>query len=204
MADEREGPLARPGESRPWRGDDHALRVSAGREVGLARREVALDSFQEGFARGVTMVDDVDGALVLRGRTVLDVEQLRGLLEEPLRRQGLGTGGVVVAVTDGDFEVRVDRGALMRAGAIRPVGGAAGVSVGVAVGVALSGVSLGLSGLASGPLLAMILVGLAVTAGGLHLSWSRRLVARRLVAMMGDVADREGLVLPPAQREPSA
>ena len=50
----------------------------------------------------------------------------------------------------------------------------------------------------------MILVGLAVTAGGLHLSWSRRLVARRLVAMMGDVADREGLVLPPAQREPSA
>ena len=179
------------------------MRVSAGREVGLARREVALDSFQEGFARGVTMVDGVDGALVLRGRTVLDAGQLWETLAEPLRRQGLGSGGVDVVVVDGDFEVRVDRGALMRAGAIRPVGGAAGVSVGVAVGVALSGVSLGLSGLASGPLLAVILVGLAVGAGGLHLSWSRRLVARRLVAMMGDVADREGLVLPPTQGESS-
>lgn len=195
MSEERPGRLART--DRPWRGDDHAVRVSAGVEVGLARQDVALDSFREGFTAGVTMVDRVDGALVLRGRTVLDGPQLQEALDPGLRRAGLGNGGVEARVEDGEFELRVSRMALMRAGAARPVDGGAGISMGVVAGLALSAVALGLSGLASGPALALSLAGFATAAAGLHLAWARRLVSRRLVRALGEAAHAQGTLLPP-------
>ena len=183
---------------RGWRGDEHALQVSAGAEAGLSPREVALRSFEDGFARGVERVSEVDGALVCRGRTILSREQLLGALEEVLARVGLSRSMVTLTVRDGEFALRVSRADIARAGASRPVDGQAGISVGIMLGMVVSAGALLLAGLASGPWSALMLLGLAGVAGTVHLTRARRLLATKLPLALGELAMDEGLVLPPA------
>ena len=88
--DDRPAPLARRG---PWSGDDHALQVAAAREVGLPEGQVATDSFTAGFSAATQLRDPADGALVIRGRTVLTREQLDGSLRAVLEFLKIQRGG---------------------------------------------------------------------------------------------------------------
>ncbi|WP_434420066.1 hypothetical protein [Nannocystis pusilla] len=121
MSDEAgsKGQLARA--DRPWRGDEHALQVAAAREAGLPAGQTAIDLYTEGFRRGLQERDPADGAIVLRGRTVLRAEEMMRSLKPMLRFLRIGPDAIGLRVVEGEFELRV---AGQAADASEPVQGA--------------------------------------------------------------------------------
>ncbi|MGB1700763.1 MAG: hypothetical protein ACPHRO_12455 [Nannocystaceae bacterium] len=184
-----------------WTGDGHALRLEAGEEVGLSRREVALDSFREGFSNGVELVG-MNADLVLHGRTILSRDQLEDETRALLRRAGIPRRGVLISVDDGQFEIRISRSVVAVVGMTRPLAGGGG-SVGVAAGLTVTGVALGLSGLPlsiPGALLAMAAAALMWRA---RAAKGRGLIAAYLTDELSRLAQRSGVILPPNwQRDP--
>ncbi len=91
-----------------WRGDEHALQVSAAQEAGLSANEVALDLYTQGFKSALVLRDPDDGAMVVTGRTVLKVDQLHRSLRPMLQFLQLSREHVRLQVHDGAFELRVN------------------------------------------------------------------------------------------------
>ena len=89
-----------------WRGDDHKIAIQAADEAGLAKSDVELDLYTEGFKAGMTL-EDRDGAVVATGRTVLKQKQLEQALAPMLRYLGVKRDAVRVRVHDGTFELRI-------------------------------------------------------------------------------------------------
>lgn len=195
--DERPGAgVLAPRGDEGWRGDDHALQVAAAEEVGLTRGEVALDLYRRGFARGLRARDPLDGALVLRGRTVLTGDQLLAAMKKIFRHLHLAADGLRVRVHDGVFEVRIAESvanntsalvdAMRRALLAFVGGGIAGLLLySTAASFALVAFSLGL------------LVGAWILRRGL--ADGRVAFAVRMVEELALLADREQLILPPAK-----
>lgn len=90
-----------------WRGDEHRLQVEAASEAGLATHDVEVDLYTQGFKSGLTLHDEFDGALVLRGRTVLNAHELRQAMAPTLDFLKLQDDDVSIGVLAGDFEIRV-------------------------------------------------------------------------------------------------
>ncbi len=192
------GLVAPAREGASWTGDGHVIRLEAGEEVGLSRREVGLESFREGFTQGVELFGE-DAALVLHGRTILSRAQLRVETRELMEAMGIPQRGVIVRVDDGQFELRIARWVVAMVGVTRPLGGRGGGAVGVAAGLTAAGLALGMSGIPLG-----VPGALAVLAGAgilwtVRVTKARGLLARRLTEELGRLAQREGTVLPPSE-----
>jgi hypothetical protein len=191
-ADEpRGGPLARPG---AWRGDEHKLQVLAAQEAGLASGQVAVDLYTEGFKHGITERDPADGAIVLRGRTVLKVEELQRSLRPMFQFLRVAPDAVRTRVHGGEFEVRV---AAQAAEAAAPVQGAArSVLLMWLAGGLLGGWMLSVSRVTT-----FLVWGLTLMVG----AWSlrrglvagRTMLAARLAVGLALLAHEEQLILPP-------
>ncbi len=189
-----DGALVRAGE--PWRGDEHALQVQAAREAGLPATQASIDLFTEGFRRGLVEKDPADGAIVLRGRTVLKADELAQRLRPMARFLRLGIDALRVRVIDGEFELRV---AASAAEASEPAQGAARTVLVIWVASALIGFAmLGTSQVAA---LLVWSVGLLVGASALRrgLISGRTMLAARLAVGLGVLAHEEQLILPPAR-----
>lgn len=195
LPDEPSNPLAKLDE--PWRGDEHALRLAAAREAGLDTKDLELELFTEGFKAGMT-IKDRDGALVLRGRTVLKNEQLRKSLKPTLRFLALLPDHIATRVDDGEFELRVS------AAAIEQSKGSTD-SIHVALKLWLGFGLLGLIAWNALHLewLAAIVWGGALLAGAVTLQrgvvTGRSLLAARLTLALALLAKEEQLILPPAK-----
>lgn len=181
-----------------WRGDEHALQVAAGEEAGLTRDAVALDLYRRGFAHGLTARDPVDGALVLRGRTVLTDAQLLAAMKKIFRHLHLAIDGLRVRVHDGAFEVRIAESVASNTSALVDAMRRALLAF---VGGGLAGLLL-YSTAASFALVAFS-VGLLIGAWILRrgLADGRVAFAVRMVEELALLADREQLILPPAKKE---
>lgn len=186
--------LARAGEA--WRGDDHALQVQAAKEAGLPASQAAIDLFTEGFRRGLVEKDPADGAIVLRGRTVLKAEELEQRVKPMLRFLRLAPDASRVRVVDGEFELRVAGSA---AEASEPAQGAAKMVLMIWIASALLGFFL----LGSSQFAALLVwsAGLLVGASALRrgLISGRTMLAARLAVGLGILAHEEQLILPPAR-----
>lgn len=180
----------------PWRGDDHALQVQAAREAGLPATQAAVDNFTEGFRRGLVEKDPADGAIVLRGRTVLGAEELAQRLRPMVRFLRLGIDAIRVRVVDGEFELRIAGSA---ADASEAAQGAARTVLVIWVASALIGFAL----LGSSQVAALLVwsVGLLVGASALRrgLISGRTMLAARLTVGLGILAHEEQLILPPVR-----
>lgn len=202
MADEKDmsegaggsGPLARAGEA--WRGDEHALQVQAAREAGLPANQVAIDLFTEGFRRGLVERDPADGAIVLRGRTVLKTDELAARLKPMLRFLRLAGDVVSVRVVDGQFELRV-------AGAAAEASEAAQSATRTVLLIWVASALIGFALLGSSQFAALLVwsAGLLVGASALRrgLISGRTMLAARLAVGLGILAHEEQLILPPAK-----
>lgn len=179
-----------------WRGDDHALQVQAAKEVGLAGAQAAIDSYTEGFRAGLVEKDPADGAIVVRGRTVLKAEELLQSMRPMLRFLRLAPDAVRVRVVEGEFEVRV---AGQAAEASEAVQGAARTVLLMWIASALVGFALlGVSRVAALLVWGVgLLVGSSMLRGGLVSG--RTMLAARLVVGLGILAHEEQLILPPAR-----
>lgn len=91
-----------------WRGDEHNLQVAAAREAGLPADEVALGLYTEGFKTAMVLRDPDDAAMVVRGRTVLKVDQLHRALRPMLQFLELSPEYIRLRVRDGGFELRIN------------------------------------------------------------------------------------------------
>lgn len=198
MSDEAgsKGQLARA--DRPWRGDEHALQVAAAREAGLPAGQTAIDLYTEGFRRGLQERDPADGAIVLRGRTVLRAEEMLRSLKPMLRFLRIGPDAIGLRVVEGEFELRV---AGQAADASEPVQGAVRMVLLIWVASGLIGLAL----LQGGSQMAALLtwgVGLLVGASALRRGQvsGRTMLAARLTVGLGILAHEEQLILPPAER----
>lgn len=188
-------PLAKLDE--PWRGDEHALRLSAAQEAGLDTKDLELELFTEGFKAGMT-IKDRDGALVLRGRTVLKDAQLRKSLKPTLRFLALLPDQVATRVDDGEFELRVSASAVEQS---KGSTNAVNVVLKLWLGFGLLGLiawnALHLEWLAA------IVWGGALLAGAVTLQrgvvTGRSLLAARLTLALAMLAKEEKLILPPAK-----
>jgi hypothetical protein len=196
MSDEdgRQNKLARPALPDRWRGDEHKLQVMAAQEAGLAPGQTAVDLYTEGFKRGITERDPADGAIVLRGRTILKMDELEQCLRPMLRFLRIGGDAVRMRVHDGEFEVRV---AAQAAEASAPVQGAArSVLLMWVAGGLLGWWMLGVSRLAT-----FLVWGITLIYG----AWSlrrglvsgRTMLAARMAVGLALLAHEEQLILPP-------
>lgn len=187
------GPLVKL--DRPWRGDEHALQVQAAAEAGLPATQVALDLYTDGFKRGLTERDPADGAIVLRGRTVLRAEELVRSLRPMLKFLRLGPDAVRVRVVDGAFELRV---AQQAAEASAPVQGALRTVLLIWVAAAVLGFAL----LGTAPFATALIWGISLLVGAQALRRGlvsgRTMLAARLAVGLGILAHEEQLILPPA------
>lgn len=196
MSDESEakpGPLARTSEG--WRGDEHKLQVQAAHEAGLPANQVALDLYTEGFKAGLQERDPADGAIVLRGRTVLKAEELERSLRPMLRFLRIGPEAVRARVFDGKFELRIAAHAAEASSAVQ----------GAARSVILMWMAGGLLGwwmLSVSRVATFLVWGITLLVG----AWSlrrglvsgRTMLAARLAVALGMLAHEEQLILPPA------
>lgn len=194
MPEQTGGPLQRAGQA--WRGDEHVLQVAAAKEAGLPAGTTAIDLYTEGFRRGLVEKDPADGAIVLRGRTVLRAEELVQRLKPMLRFLRLQPDAVALRVVEGEFELRV---AGQAAEASEPVQGAVRTVLGIWIVSALVG------WMAHG---GSQVVALLVWGGGLLLGSAmlrrglvsgRTMLAARLAVGLGILAHEEQLILPPAR-----
>ena len=196
MSDERDGkggPLARAGE--PWRGDEHKLQVLAAQEAGLAPTQVAVDLYTEGFKAGLQERDPADGAIVLRGRTVLKADELERRVRPMLRFLRVGPDMARVRVFDGQFELRIAAQAAEAGAAVQ--GAARTVLLMWMAGALLGWWMLSVSRVAT-----FLIWGLTLLTG----AWSlrrglvsgRTMLAARLAVGLGMLAHEEQLILPAA------
>ena len=191
--DGRGGPLVKPG--LPWRGDEHQLQVLAAQEAGLAPTQVAVDLYTEGFKAGLTEKDPVDGAIVLRGRTVLKADELERSLRPMLRFLRVGPDATRARVFDGQFEVRIAAQAAEAGAAVQ--GAARTVLLMWMAGALLGWWMLSVSRVAT-----FLIWGTTLLMG----AWSlrrglvsgRTMLAARLAVGLGMLAHEEQLILPPA------
>ena len=187
------GPLARAGEA--WRGDEHRLQVAAAAEAGLEARDVAVELYRQGFARGLVVEDPLDRAIVVRGRTVLRAEQLTAALRGALGHLHLPPGSFAVKAQDGDFEVRVAARAVEH-------GGTTMAATRQALLAFVLGGLVGLLFLKSQGALALIAFSFGLLGGSFilrrGLRQGRALLAARVVDEIARLAAAEQLILPPA------
>ncbi|MEZ4450835.1 MAG: hypothetical protein R3B09_15245 [Nannocystaceae bacterium] len=186
-------------EGEAWRGDDHALQVAAAEEIGLTRGEVAVDLYRRGFTHGLTAKDPVDGALVLRGRTVLRDDQLLAAMKKIFRHLHLAVEGLRVRVHDGQFEIRIassvaDDTSAALANAMRR-----------ALYIWVLAALFGALAYSIAPALALLVAGPGLLLGGFILrrgiEEGRVAFTLKMVDELALLADREQLILPPAKRE---
>ncbi len=190
--DPKDGPLVKAG---AWRGDEHKLQVLAAEEAGLAPNQVALDLYTEGFKAGLQERDPADGAIVLRGRTVLKADELERSLRPMLRFLRIGPEAVRARVFDGQFEVRIASQAAEAGAAVQ--GAARSVLV-----MWLAGGLLGWWMLSVSRVVTFLVWGITLLLG----AWSlrrglvsgRTMLAARLAVGLGMLAHEEQLILPPA------
>lgn len=180
----------------PWRGDEHALQVQAAAEAGLPAQQVAVDLYTEGFRRGLTERDPADGAIVLRGRTVLKSEELVRSLRPMLKFLRLAPDAVRVRVALGEFELRV---ASHAAEASAPAQGAMRTVLMIWVAAALLGFAL----LGTLPVASALIWGISLLFGAQVLRRGvisgRTMLAARLAVGLGLLAHEEQLILPPTR-----
>jgi hypothetical protein len=184
-----------------WRGDEHELRLAAAREAGLESDEideVQLELFTEGFKAGLTLDDPADHNIVLRGRTVLDEQQLSKALRPVMRVLSVTIEQFSLRVHDGEFELRVlpnaaeaSTPALDSAKSVLKMWIAAGL-VGLAIWTQLELAWL-----------TMLVWGGGLIAGGVMLRRGavsgRALLGARLTLALAMYAQQEQLVLPPSR-----
>lgn len=188
--DEQSKALARQG----WRGDEHKLQVLAAQEAGLPSGQVAVDLYTEGFKKGIVERDPADGAIVLRGRTVLKSEELERSLKPMFQFLRVAADAVRMRVHDGNFEIRV---AAQAAEASAPVQGAAR-SV---LLMWLAGGLLGWWMLSVSRATTVLVWGITLMLG----AWSlrrglvsgRTMLAARMAVGLALLAHEEQLILPP-------
>ena len=181
----------RPG----WRGDEHKLQVLAAQEAGLASGQTAVDLYTEGFKSGITERDPADGAIVLRGRTILKTEELEQCLKPMLRFYQVGGDAVRTRVFDGQFEIRV---AAQVAEASASVQGAARTVLLMWIAGGLLGWwMLGVSRVAT-----FLVWGITLMVGALSLRRGlvsgRTMLAARMAVGLALLAHEEKLILPPS------
>lgn len=192
---DRAGPLVR-GSSEGWRGDEHKLQVQAASEAGLPATQVAVDLYTEGFKAGLQERDPADGAIVLRGRTVLKAEELERSLRPALRFLRIGPEAARARVFDGQFELRIAAHAAEASAAVQ----------GAARTVILMWMAGGLLGwwmLSISRVTTFLVWGITLLLG----AWSlrrglvsgRTMLAARLAVALGMLAHEEQLILPPAE-----
>lgn len=190
------GQLARA--DRAWRGDEHALQVAAAKEAGLPAGQAAIDLYTEGFRRGLQERDSADGAIVLRGRTVLRAEEMMRSLKPMFRFLRIGPDSIGLRVVEGEFELRV---AGQAADASEPVQGAVRTVLLMWVVSGLIGYAL----LGSSQMAGLLVwgVGLLVGASALRRGQvsGRTMLAARLAVGLGILAHEEQLILPPASKD---
>lgn len=177
-----------------WTGDDHLIAVEAAKEAGLPANKAELESFTEGFKTGMTLEDKADKAIVLRGRTVLKVRELKKSLLPLLKFLRVPLSEVAMRVHDGEFEIRVSGKVAERAA---PALDSAKVALKTFIGFGL----LGFLGLQLHQALAAVVWGLGLMLGGYALRQGlvngRSMLGGRLVVGLAMLAQEEGLVLPP-------
>lgn len=190
------GQLARS--DRPWRGDEHALQVQAAREAGLPAGQAAIDLYTEGFRRGLVERDPADGAIVVRGRTVLRADEMMRSLRPMLRFLRLAPDAVGLRVVEGEFELRV---AGQAADASEPVQSAVRTVLLIWVMTGLAGYSM----LGTSQTVALLLWAGGLLYGAHTLRRGqisgRTMLAARLVTGLGILAHEEQLVLPPVTKD---
>jgi hypothetical protein len=182
-----------------WRGDEHKLQVSAASEAGLEADSVEVDLYAQAFRAGMTIDDPHDGAIVVRGRTVLRDNELRDALKPLLHYLRVPYDALRVWVHDGSFEVRISRRA---AEAGRPAVENAKITLKLWFGFGL----LGLTVLLWSPFFAQagaaLLWGTGLILGGWQLrhglASGRAMLAARLALGLGMLAREQQLILPPA------
>ncbi len=191
------GPLARAGGGTPiaWRGDEHKLQVLAAQEAGLPSGQVALDLYTEGFKAGLRERDPADGAIVLRGRTVLKAEELERSLRPMLRFLGVGAESARVRVFDGTFELRIASQAAEASASVQSA--ARSVLLMWFAGGLLGWWMLSVSRVAT-----FLVWGATLLIGAWNLRRGlvsgRTMLAARLAVGLGMLAHEEQLILPPA------
>jgi hypothetical protein len=192
-ARERGGPLARP--DGPWRGDEHQIQVLAAQEAGLPASQVALDLYTEGFKAGLQERDPADGAIVLRGRTVLKAEELERSLRPMLRFLRVTPEATRVRVFDGQFELRIAAQAAEASASVQ------GASRTVLL-MWMAGALLGWWMLSVSRVATFLVWGLTLLIGAYSLRRGlvsgRTMLAARLAVGLGMLAHEEQLILPPA------
>jgi len=158
----------------------------------------SVESFAHGFKAGLVMEDAADGAVVLRGRTVLDARELGHALLPLLRYIDIPKDAIKLAVHDGGFELRISR---RIAETSRSALGAARTTlmfwlVAGLAGASLMRVSQGLTLLVwSGALLVGAWMLRRGSANG------RTMLAARLVSAFSVMAHEHKLILPPGDME---
>ncbi|MCA9653167.1 MAG: hypothetical protein H6712_33930 [Myxococcales bacterium] len=186
---------SKPGAVAPWRGDDHLLELEAAQEAGLARGEVELDLYTQGFSSGMVIEDPYDGAIVARGRTVLSDKELRQSLRPPLQYLGVTMDAVKLRVHDGEFELRVAKHA---AEASQPSLESGKLTLKLWFGFGVLGIACYQI---IAPALAAVVWGIGLMLGGWQLrqgmASGRAMLAGRLAIGLGMLAQEEKIILPP-------
>lgn len=179
-----------------WRGDEHKLQVQAAQEAGLAPTQVAVELYTEGFKLGLQERDPADGAIVLRGRTVLKAEELERSLRPMLRFLRIGPDAARARVFDGQFELRIVAQAAEASAAMH---GAANLVLSLWLASGLLGWWL----LSVSRAATFVVWGLSLIVGAYSLRRGlvsgRTMLAARLAVGLGMLAHEEQLILPPAE-----
>ena len=183
----------------PWSGDEHQIRSSAAKEAGLEASSVEADFFTDGFKAGIVMQDPLDGAIVARGRTVLEETELFAPLIPALHYLGVRKDDYKVKVTGGRFELRVSKQVAEQS---TPVLESAKLALQIFVGFGI----LGFAAYQWMPQwVAGIIWGIALLVGGWQLKQGlvtgRALLGARLAVALGILAQEEQLILPPATQD---
>lgn len=189
-SDDEPNKLVRPG----WRGDEHKLQVLAAQEAGLPSGQTAVDLYTDGFKQGIVERDPGDGAIVLRGRTILKTEELEQRLAPMFKFLRVASDAVRTRVHDGEFEVRVAGQAAEASAAVQ--GAARSVLLMWIAGGLLGWWMLGVSRVAT-----FLVWGITLIVG----AWSlrrglvsgRTMLAARLAVGLALLAHEEQLILPP-------
>lgn len=181
----------------PWSGNEHQLQLAAAQEAGLSREQTALALYQQGFASGLTLQDPLDGSIVLRGRTVLQAEQLKRELAAYFHFYHISPHAVRILVSDGNFELRMAPQMIYTSAVMRWAGFK---TMAVWTTIAIMGwlFSSTIVGSWLSPLLWLL--------GGLMGAWilgrgiqqARPLLANQLTTSLARCAHHQQLILPPA------
>lgn len=183
-----------------WSGDEHRIRSAAAKEAGLDATSVEADFFTAGFKAGIVLQDPFDGAIVARGRTVLEEKELFASLRPALHYLGVRKDDYKVKVNSGRFELRLSKQVAEQSS---PVIESAKLALQVFIG-------FGIFGFAAyqwmPQYVAGIIWGIGLLLGGWQLRSGlvsgRAMLSARLAVALGLLAQEEQLILPPASDDP--